>query len=48
MSISNTQKGLLYFKSQATGVVVYAEMKLLDRKLRGILQLMAELYMERI
>lgn len=31
-----------------TGVLVYAEMKRLDRKLRGMLQVMTELSVERI
>lgn len=41
-------EGRLYHVTCYTGVLIYAEMKLLDRKLRGILQLMTKLSVERI
>lgn len=44
-------KYISLFQTQVTyytRVLVYAEMKPLDRKLRGILQLMTELLVERI
>lgn len=41
-------KPFIFQVTYYTRVLVYAEMKLLDRKLRGILQLMTELLVERI